>query len=114
MSCTMCRIRLCGAEGKWLVDTYAVTTLPSASVLGYLKGKAQGASQRVLVVGNPDLGPALNLRYAEAEARSVSERYPGRATVLLRKEATERGVKEVGPETGILHFATHADELVGL
>lgn len=95
-------------EGRWLVEDYVLATLPSASVLKYLRGKGEGASARVLVLGNPDVGPALNLRYAEREARAVAKRYPG-AVVLTRQEATETRARALSGEVGLLHFATHAE-----
>lgn len=95
-------------EGRWLVEDYTLSTLPSASVLKYLTGKGEGASERVLALGNPDLGPALALRYAEREARAVGERYPG-ATVLVRQAATEAKVKALSGNIGLLHFATHGE-----
>jgi CHAT domain-containing protein len=95
-------------ESRWLLEQYTLATLPSASVLKYLRGKGQGASERVLALGNPDLGPALALRYAEREARQVGERFP-EATVLVRAEATETKAKRLSPEMGLLHFATHGE-----
>ena len=50
----------------------------------------------------------LNLRYAEREARSIGERFPG-ARVLLRQEATKPNVKALIEEAGLIHFATHGD-----
>jgi CHAT domain-containing protein len=95
-------------EGRWLVEDYTFSTLPSASVLKYLRGKGADASERALALGNPDLGPALTLRYAEREARAVGERYP-RATVLVRREATEARAKALSEAAGLLHFATHGE-----
>jgi len=95
-------------EGRWLVDEYALGTLPSASVLKFLAGKGERAPDRVLAVGNPDLGPGLALRYAEREARLVGQRYPG-TTVLVRRQATEARVKALAAESGLIHFATHGD-----
>jgi CHAT domain-containing protein/tetratricopeptide (TPR) repeat protein len=95
-------------EGRWVVEEYTLATLPSASVLKYLRGKGEGASERVLAVGNPDLGPALTLRYAEREARSVVEQFPG-TRVLIRQEATEAKAKALSGEVGLLHFATHGE-----
>ncbi|HEY7676728.1 MAG TPA: CHAT domain-containing tetratricopeptide repeat protein, partial [Candidatus Methylomirabilis sp.] len=95
-------------EGRWVIEDYAVATLPSASVLKYLRGKGQGANAGALAVGNPDLGPALALRYAEREARAVGTHYPG-ATVLVRQAATEPRVKALSGSAGVLHFATHAE-----
>lgn len=95
-------------EGRWLVEDYTLSTLPSASVLKYLQGKGEGASERALALGNPDLGPALALRYAEREARAVGERYPG-TTVLVRRDATEARAKALSEKAGLLHFATHGE-----
>jgi CHAT domain-containing protein len=95
-------------DGHWLVDDFALGTLPSASVLKYLAGKGTQASTQVLAVGNPDLGPALALPYAEREARLVSQRYPG-ATMLTRQAATEAKVKATSPGAGLIHFATHGE-----
>ena len=94
--------------GRWLVEDFTLTTLPSASVLKYLQGKGQEASGAVLAVGNPDLGPALNLRYAEREARSIGDRFPG-ARVLIRQEATKPKVKALSENAGLIHFATHGE-----
>jgi CHAT domain-containing protein len=94
--------------GRWLVEDFTLATLPSASVLKYLQGKGQGAASAVLAVGNPDLGPALNLRYAEREARSIGARFPD-ARVLLRQEATKARVKALSGEAGLIHFATHGE-----
>ena len=65
-----------------------MSTLPSASVLRYLSDKGAGAPPKTLVVGNPDLGAALALPWAEREARMVGQREP-EATVLVRGDATE-------------------------
>ncbi|MBI2553050.1 MAG: CHAT domain-containing protein [Candidatus Rokubacteria bacterium] len=95
-------------SGRWLVEDFTLTTLPSASVLKYLQGKGQAAGNTVLAVGNPDLGPALNLRYAEREARSVGDRFPG-ARVLLRQDATKLKVKALSGEADLIHLATHGE-----
>ncbi|MBI2014642.1 MAG: CHAT domain-containing protein [Candidatus Rokubacteria bacterium] len=95
-------------DGHWLVEDYALATLPSASVLKYLAGKGAGAGGGPLALGNPDLGAALNLRYAEREARVVGETYPG-ATVLVRDQATEARVKALAGGAPLIHFATHAE-----
>lgn len=93
-------------DGRWLLEHYTLATVPSAAVLKYLDGKTSGASDRVLAVGNPDVGDALALPYAEREARLVAGQYPA-ATLLVRREATEARVKALLPMAGIIHFATH-------
>lgn len=96
---------LMSPAGRWLIEEYTFTTLPSASVLKYLRGKGEGASDRVLAVGNAG-GP--NLPFAEREARMVGDHYR-ETTVLVRQEATETRVKELSKAAGLLHFATHAE-----
>jgi len=92
--------------GRWLVEDFILSTLPSASVLRYLVDKGAGAPDRALVVGNPDLGSALALPWAEREARLVG-RQEHEATVLLRDEATEARVKALVGTVGLVHLATH-------
>jgi CHAT domain-containing protein len=96
------------SSGKWVVEDFAVSTLPSASVLRYLTDKGVGAPTRALVVGNPDLGADLALPWAEREARMVGQREPG-ATVLVRSDATEVETKRLLESVGLIHFATHGE-----
>jgi CHAT domain-containing protein len=94
--------------GRWLVEDFALSTLPSASVLRYLVDKGAGASARALVVGNPDLGPALALPWAEREARMVGQ-HERESTVLVRADATEAQVKTLLATVGLVHLATHGE-----
>jgi len=91
---------------RWIAEEFALATLPSASVLRYVADRTTGASDRALVVGNPDLGAGLALPWAEREARMVARYEPG-ATVLVRAEATEAKVKGLLESAGLVHFATH-------
>ena len=93
-------------DGHWVVEDFAVSTLPSASVLRYLTDKGAGASTRALVVGNPDLGAELALPWAEREARMVGQR-EREATVLVRADATEMQAKKLLESAGLIHLATH-------
>ncbi len=93
---------------KWLMEEATLATLPSARVLMFLQKKGTGTGAQTLAVGNPDVGPALNLRYAEREARAVGAHYPG-ATVLVRQDATETRVKALSAKAGLLHLATHGE-----
>lgn len=96
-------------QGRWLVEDFTLSTLPSASVLKFLEAKRTTASGGpVLAVGNPDLGSALNLRFAEREARVVADHYAG-ARVLVRGDATEERAKALAGGARLLHFATHGE-----
>jgi CHAT domain-containing protein len=86
--------------GRWVVEDFAVSTLPSASVLRYLTDKGTGASSRALVTGNPNLGAEFAPPWAEREARMVGQR---------EREATEVKVKRLLDTSGVIHFATHGD-----
>lgn len=94
--------------GRWVVEDFALGTLPSASVLRYLGDKGVGAPGRALVVGNPDVGAALALPWAEREALMVGQHQRG-ATVLTRGDATESDVKKLLESAGLAHFATHGE-----
>jgi CHAT domain-containing protein len=96
-------------QGRWLVEDYTISTLPSASVLKFLEAKRTAVGTgTVLAIGNPELGAALNLRYAEREARVVAEHYPG-ANVLVRQDATETRAKALAGGSRLIHFATHGE-----
>jgi CHAT domain-containing protein len=96
-------------QGRWLVEDYTLSTLPSASVLKFLEAKrTTGSSGPVLAIGNPDLGSALNLRFAEREARVVADHYAG-TSVLVRGDATEERAKALAGGARLLHFATHGE-----
>jgi CHAT domain-containing protein len=95
-------------QGRWLVEDYTLSTLPSASVLKFLEAKRSAGGGGVLAVGNPDLGSALNLRFAEREARVVAHHYAG-ASVLVRGDATEDRAKSLANGARLLHFATHGE-----
>jgi CHAT domain-containing protein len=94
--------------GRWLVEDYALSTLPSASVLKFLAGKGSQGNAAALAVGNPDVGAGLNLRWAEREARFVGQRVPS-TTVLVRGEATEARTKSLIGSAGLIHFASHGE-----
>jgi CHAT domain-containing protein len=96
-------------QGRWLVEDYTLSTLPSASVLKFLEAKrTTGGGGPVLAIGNPDLGSALNLRFAEREARVVADHYAG-TSVLVRGDATEERAKSLANGARLLHFATHGE-----
>ncbi len=94
--------------GRWLVEDFALSTLPSASVLRYLVDKGADAPARALVVGNPDLGAGLALPWAEREARMVGQ-HEREATVLVGADATEGQVKTLLGTVGLVHLATHGE-----
>ena len=102
-------VALRSPAGRWMVEDFSMSTLPSASVLRYLADKGTGASAQALVAGNPDLGAAeLALPWAEREARMVGQHEKG-ATVLVRADATEAQVKKLLETANVVHLATHGE-----
>ncbi|MBI2365451.1 MAG: CHAT domain-containing protein [Deltaproteobacteria bacterium] len=100
---------LYSAKGKYLVEDYSLTFVSSASLIQFTKAKRKTVGQKVLAVGNPNLGAfAVELPLAELEAREVRRLYP-RSTVFVKAEATEERVKSFSPGYDVLHFATHAE-----
>ena len=94
-------------EGKYLIETYTVSYLPSASVLKYAREKNRGNHADLFAVANPvtDLSP---LPAAEVEAREVSALF-ARKEVLLGRSATKTTVKKEGPQYDLLLFSTHGE-----
>lgn len=89
-------------EGEPLGASRAVSYLPSASILQFLRlDDARAVPERILAVGNP----TLNLPAAAAEASFVASLYGQEA--LLYEAATEQAVRDRIPGCPLLHFATH-------
>ncbi|MDK2971985.1 MAG: hypothetical protein PWP23_1740 [Candidatus Sumerlaeota bacterium] len=94
-----------------LIDDYALFYTPSASVLAYTIGRRgqRQANNRVLAIGNPDLGnEALDLPFAQKEAERIPWTFPD-ADVLTGDRATESWLAQNISEYGIVHLATHGE-----
>jgi CHAT domain-containing protein len=94
-------------EGKYLIESYTLSYLPSASVLRYAREKNRGNHADLFAAANPatDLSP---LPAAEVEAREVSSLF-SRKEVLLGRAATKPKVKSDGPLYDLLLFSTHGE-----
>ena len=94
-------------EGKYLIESYTVSYLPSASVLKYAREKNKGNHADLFAVANPvtDLSP---LPAAEVEAREVSALF-ARKEVLLGPSATKTTFKKDAPQYDLLLFSTHGE-----
>jgi CHAT domain-containing protein/tetratricopeptide (TPR) repeat protein len=94
-----------------LIDEHTLFFTPSASVLRYTFGRRAGRKRvdRVLAVGNPDLGNVnLDLPFAEKEAERIRWTFP-EAKVLTGREATESWLSTNMAEYGIIHVACHGE-----
>jgi CHAT domain-containing protein len=94
-------------EGKYLIESYTLSYLPSASVLKYAREKNRGNHADLFAVANPatDLSP---LPAAEVEAHEVSALF-SKKEVLLGRAATKPKVKSDGPLYDLLLFSTHGE-----
>jgi CHAT domain-containing protein len=88
--------------GEPLATTHAISYLPSASVLQFLKvGEPGPLPERILAVGNP----TKDLTEAATEATYVASLFGQSA--LVGDEATELEVLKRIAHSALLHFATH-------
>lgn len=90
-----------------LLAAHGLRFLPSASVQKYLPAPRRTPLQRMLVLGNPDLGdPSLDLPSAQQEAELLGRLVPD-STVLLRAQASESRLRELAGGHRYLHLAAH-------
>lgn len=97
------------SDGRaYLVDKFAMRSLPSASVLSFLNKPAK-ASNDLLAFGNPDLGnPDYDLPGAQNETQVINRGWKG-AKVLLREHASEENFKKYASGFKYLHLASHGE-----
>ncbi len=92
-----------------LVDKYTVRTLPSVSVLKYLRPSRSTAVEQMLVMGNPDLNnPKYDLPGAQVEAEKLANQFKA-PRLLLRKKATRTSFRELAPVADFIHIASHGE-----
>lgn len=100
-----------GLDGAPLIERHPVATVPSASVLRYVRQRRGGPLDRsawtAAVFGDPDVrGAARQLAGARNEAEAVARQF-GTTPVLDRdatRDAFVRGIRDVD----VVHFAGHA------
>lgn len=91
--------------GQYLLDRFAIRTLPAAGVLPLLAAGRDGKG--MLMLGNPDLGdPALDLPGAQREVESIHQERQD-AVVRVRRAASESAIKREAADYAILHVASH-------
>ncbi len=94
-------------NGRYLIEDYALTYLPSATVYKFCKDKAKKLGGKLLAFGNPDLGdPQLDIPFALTEAKAIGKLYSA-SKVLSRDAASEAAFKSFSPAYDILHLASH-------
>ena len=108
--------------GRYLIDDYTLTVLPSASALPFIQENARqtaySSQPSALILGNPvtadyDTVASLattrdslgSLPFAEKEANSIADLFG--VGPLIGKTATESAVREQAGQVNILHLAAH-------
>jgi CHAT domain-containing protein len=100
-------------DGTYLIDSYALSYAPSASVFLFCRNRAEQKPNftdfPVLALVNPSTDlPLENLFFAEKEAVTLSNLFPG-TLILQAREAVESNLKLMAPNTGLLHIASHGE-----
>ena len=90
--------------GRYLIEDYTVTYVPSASALEHLRRKANPVDGEVLILGNPLTGLAP-LAGARHEAQAVAQLFG--TTPVLGAQATESLIYQRAGRVDLLHVAAH-------
>ena len=102
---------LSGLDGRALVEDFAVTFAPSATVWEHVRSRARPPASRFVGVANPRLDytklPPLDESIQELEA--IVRRLPIACETRVAGEATESFLRSSSPGAGIVHIATHGD-----
>jgi CHAT domain-containing protein len=99
-------------EGRYLIESVGLTTVPSAAVWTRLASAARQALSSLLVVENPSLNDASlpDLREAAREVKRVRAATAKLAQMYLDgPRATESAVRDALPGKGIVHIAAHGE-----
>jgi CHAT domain-containing protein len=101
---------------KFLMQGRALRYLPSAMLLGLMpEARAFSAStqdpvNRILILGNPDLGQAaLDLPAAQLEAQDLQTMFAKNSELFVRLAATETLIKERAYDFSHIHVASHGE-----
>ena len=106
---------LVSPAGKYLLEEFALSYAPSASVFvlatANARGRADVKDESLLAVGDPDFDREENpnlpsLRSAADEAREVAGLYP-KSLTLLGGEATKEAFLRGFDDAEVIHFAGH-------
>ncbi len=93
--------------GIYLIESFTISYLPSASVLKYVRVKNKGNLKALFTAGNPSTD-LLRLPSAELEVREVSALFE-KKLVLTGEEAKKISLKSHGPKYDIILLSTHGE-----
>ncbi|MGZ3515255.1 MAG: CHAT domain-containing protein, partial [Thermodesulfobacteriota bacterium] len=98
---------LISKEGKYLIESFTISYLPSATVLKYARARNRGNRTDLFAAGNPATGLAP-LPAAELEVKEVSAIFE-KKLVLTGQQATKASVKSQGPGYDLILLSTHGE-----
>jgi len=98
---------LLSKDGKYLIESFSISYLPSATVLKYARAKNRGNRVDLFAVGNPVTG-LTPLPATEVEVKEVSAIFE-KKLVLTGQQATKISVKSQGPEYDMILLSTHGE-----
>jgi CHAT domain-containing protein/Tfp pilus assembly protein PilF len=98
---------LLSRDGKYLIESFSISYLPSATVLKYARVKNRGNRVDLFAAGNPATGLAP-LPAAEVEVKEVSAIFE-KKMVLTGQQATKTSVKSQGPRYDLMLLSTHGE-----
>jgi len=88
---------------QYLIDSYAISYAPSASVLALCCQKSGKAGGRPLILGVPDARAPNILPEVEVISTILAD-----SDLFVGESANEKTLREKGPSSPFIHIATHA------
>lgn len=92
-----------GPEGRFLVEEYALSVVPSAGTLKLCRQQNPQRWRSILLFADPN----GELPGSRAEVMAIREESPNRRHVFSGAQATQANLEEFAGQYDILHFATH-------
>lgn len=94
---------LLSPRGRFLVEDYALSVVPSASTLKLARDQNPGRWRSMLLFADPD----GRLPGSRREVLALEAQSPNRRHAFVGAEATQATLEELAGQYDILHFATH-------
>ncbi|MDY6988912.1 MAG: tetratricopeptide repeat protein [Thermodesulfobacteriota bacterium] len=93
-------------DGKeFMIEKYALSVVPSTSVIEYVVKKRNKDGGKLLAFANPET-EYVPLPYSEAEVQNISGLFSEKG-IYAKNEATETRVKKLSKLADIMHFSCH-------
>ena len=93
-----------GAQPEYAVQKYRLGYLPTLYILDLVLGHEPSIAESSLVFGNPD----GTLPGAEVEAAAIADILEDEAEIMIGEDATYDVLMDQGPDSRVIHLATHA------